>query len=84
MYPHLQAERENQQQWERQLCEREKRLKQQEEAVGRQADLEEIIHSRILAVNEVRQTAFSLFQYNIADTPCYICCVQVTVTDCKS
>ncbi len=51
-----QAERQSQQQWERELQERERRLKQQEEAFGKLASLEEMLHTRILAVDEVRHT----------------------------
>ncbi|XP_069389586.1 coiled-coil domain-containing protein 138 isoform X3 [Paralichthys olivaceus] len=52
IYEQLKAEREGQQQWERELHERERRLKQQEEAFGRLAGLEELLHTRILAVEE--------------------------------
>lgn len=52
----IQAERQSQQQWERELQERERRLKQQEEAFGRLSGLEEMLHTRILAVEEVRHT----------------------------
>lgn len=51
-----QAERQSQQQWERELQERERRLKQQEEAFGRLAGLEEMLNTRILSVEEVRHT----------------------------
>ncbi|XP_056288115.1 coiled-coil domain-containing protein 138-like [Pseudoliparis swirei] len=44
IYEQLKAERESQQQWEKELQERERRLKQQEEAVGRLAGLEEMLH----------------------------------------
>lgn len=52
----VQAERQSQQQWERELQEREVKLKQQEEAFGRLTGLEEMLHTRILAVEEVRHT----------------------------
>ncbi|GLD72629.1 coiled-coil domain-containing protein 138 isoform X1 [Lates japonicus] len=48
----VQAERQSQQQWEKELCERERRLKQQEESFGRLAGLEEMLHTRILAIEE--------------------------------
>ncbi|KAM7380691.1 hypothetical protein PAMP_003969 [Pampus punctatissimus] len=55
IYEHLKAERQSQQQWERELQERERTLKQQEEALGRLAGLEEILHSRMVAVEEKHQ-----------------------------
>ena len=51
-----QTERRSQQQWEKELNERERRLKQQEEALGRLAGLEEMLHTKIVAVEEVRCT----------------------------
>lgn len=54
----MQAERLGQQQWEKELQERERRLQQQEEALGRLTGLEEMVHTRILAVKEVRHTSF--------------------------
>ncbi|XP_026233214.1 coiled-coil domain-containing protein 138 isoform X2 [Anabas testudineus] len=62
IYEQLKAERQSQQQWERQLYEREKRLKQQEEAVGRLAGLEEMLHTRILAVEKKHQQELSELQ----------------------
>ncbi|XP_049905813.1 coiled-coil domain-containing protein 138-like isoform X1 [Epinephelus moara] len=62
IYEQLKAERQSQQQWERELQERERRLKQQEEAVGRQAGLEEMLHTRILAVEEKHQEEVSQLQ----------------------
>lgn len=50
----VQAERQSQQQWEKELQERERRLKQQEEAFERLTGLEEMIQTRIRAVEEVR------------------------------
>lgn len=62
----IQAERQSQQQWERELQERERRLKQQqEEAVGRLAGLEEMLHTRILAVEEVRYTLSAFHSVNL-------------------
>ncbi|XP_061578904.1 coiled-coil domain-containing protein 138-like [Cololabis saira] len=55
IYKQLKAERQSQQQRERLLQERERRLKQQEEAFGRLAGLEEMVHSRILAIEEKHQ-----------------------------
>ncbi|XP_058478152.1 coiled-coil domain-containing protein 138-like isoform X2 [Solea solea] len=52
IYEQLKTERQSQQQWERELHERERRLKQQEEAFRRLSGLEEILHTRILAVEE--------------------------------
>ncbi|TNN79403.1 Coiled-coil domain-containing protein 138 [Liparis tanakae] len=43
IYEQLKAERESQQQWEQELQDRERRLKQQEEAVGRLSGLEEML-----------------------------------------
>ncbi|XP_044073639.1 coiled-coil domain-containing protein 138-like [Siniperca chuatsi] len=62
IYEQLKAERQSQQQWERELQERERRLKQQEEAFGRLAGLEEMLHSRILAVEEKHQQELSQLQ----------------------
>nr|XP_033472899.1 coiled-coil domain-containing protein 138-like [Epinephelus lanceolatus] len=62
IYEQLKAERQSQQQWERELQERERRLKQQEEAVGRLAGLEEMLHTRILAVEEKHQEEVSQLQ----------------------
>lgn len=52
----IQAERLSQQQWEKELQERERRLKQQEEAFQRLNGLEEMIQTGMLAVEEVRPT----------------------------
>ncbi|AWP12936.1 putative coiled-coil domain-containing protein 138 [Scophthalmus maximus] len=62
IYEQLKAERQGQQQWERELQERERRLKQQEEAFGRLAGLEEMLHTRILAVEEKHQQELSQLQ----------------------
>ncbi|XP_053295960.1 coiled-coil domain-containing protein 138 isoform X2 [Pleuronectes platessa] len=62
IYEQLKAERHGQQQWERELHEREGRLKQQEEAFGRLAGMEELLHSRILAVEEKHQQELSQLQ----------------------
>ncbi|XP_028992341.1 coiled-coil domain-containing protein 138-like isoform X2 [Betta splendens] len=62
IYKQLKAERQSQQQWERELFERERRLKQREEAVGMEADLEDMIHARILAVEEKHQQELSELQ----------------------
>ncbi|KAM9347761.1 coiled-coil domain-containing protein 138 [Symphorus nematophorus] len=62
IYEQLKAERQSQQQWEKELQERERRLKQQEEAFGRLAGLEEMLHSRILAVEEKHQQEVSQLQ----------------------
>nr|XP_020470118.1 coiled-coil domain-containing protein 138 isoform X2 [Monopterus albus] len=59
IYEQLKAERQSQQQCERQLHQRERRLKQQEEAFGRVAGLEEMLHTRILAVEEKHQQELS-------------------------
>lgn len=56
----MQAERQSQQQWEKELQERETKLKQQEEAFGRLAGLEEMLHTRILAVEEVKHTGTAI------------------------
>ncbi|XP_070694259.1 coiled-coil domain-containing protein 138-like [Pempheris klunzingeri] len=62
IYEQLKGERQSQQQWERELQERERRLKQQEEAFGRLAGLEEALHTRILAVEEKHQQELSQLQ----------------------
>ncbi|XP_060945258.1 LOW QUALITY PROTEIN: coiled-coil domain-containing protein 138-like [Limanda limanda] len=62
IYEQLKAERQGQQQWERELQERERRLKQQEEAFGRLAGMEELLHTRILAVEEKHQQELSQLQ----------------------
>ncbi|XP_034417481.1 coiled-coil domain-containing protein 138-like isoform X5 [Cyclopterus lumpus] len=62
IYEQLKAERESQQQWEKELQERERRLKQQEEAVGRLAGLEEMLHIRIPAEEEKHQQEVSQLQ----------------------
>lgn len=66
VYVCIQAERQSQQQREKELYEREERLKQQQEdAVGRLAGLKEMLHTRIPAVEEVSHTstAFSDIQH---------------------
>ncbi|XP_047457131.1 coiled-coil domain-containing protein 138-like isoform X2 [Mugil cephalus] len=62
IYEQLKAERRSQQQWERELHEREGRLKQQEEAFGRLAGLEETVHTSILAVQEKHQQELDQLQ----------------------
>ncbi|XP_041807282.1 coiled-coil domain-containing protein 138-like [Chelmon rostratus] len=69
IYKQLKAERQGQQQWEKELQqwekelqERERRLKQQEEAFGRLAGLEEMIHTHMLAVEEKHQQEVSQLQ----------------------
>ncbi|XP_067459378.1 coiled-coil domain-containing protein 138-like isoform X1 [Thunnus thynnus] len=62
IYEQLKAERQSQQQWERQLQERERRLKQQEEALGKLTGLEEMLHTRIVAVQEKHQQELSQLQ----------------------
>ncbi|XP_071763375.2 coiled-coil domain-containing protein 138 [Centroberyx gerrardi] len=52
IYEQLKAERLGQQQWEKELQERESRLEQQEAALGRLTGLEELLHTRIVAVEE--------------------------------
>ncbi|XP_053185124.1 coiled-coil domain-containing protein 138-like [Scomber japonicus] len=62
IYEQLKAERQSQQQWERKLQEREKRLKQQEAALGSLAGLEEMLHTRIVAVKEKHQQEMGQLQ----------------------
>ncbi|XP_069554591.1 coiled-coil domain-containing protein 138-like isoform X2 [Brachyistius frenatus] len=62
IYEQLKAERQSQQQWERELHERERRLKQREEAFSQLSGLEELIHSRILVVEENHQREVSQLQ----------------------
>ncbi|XP_037644795.1 coiled-coil domain-containing protein 138-like [Sebastes umbrosus] len=62
IYEQLKAERQSQQQWEKELQERERRLKQREEAVGKLAGLEEMLHIRIPAVKEKHQQEVSQLQ----------------------
>lgn len=52
----VQAQRLSQQQWEKELEERERRLEQQEEPLDRLAKVEDVLHGRILAVEEVSHT----------------------------
>ncbi|CAJ1079891.1 coiled-coil domain-containing protein 138-like [Xyrichtys novacula] len=52
IYEQLKTERQSQQRWEMELQKRESRLKQQEEAFGKLAGLEEMLHSHILATEE--------------------------------
>ncbi|XP_051259912.1 coiled-coil domain-containing protein 138 [Dicentrarchus labrax] len=62
IYEQLRAERQSQQQWEKELQERERRLKQQEDAFGRLAGLEEMLRTRIIAVEEKHQQEVSQLQ----------------------
>ncbi|XP_023144174.1 coiled-coil domain-containing protein 138 isoform X1 [Amphiprion ocellaris] len=62
IYEQLKAERQSQQQWERELFERERRLKQKEEALLRLAGLEEMVHARIQAIEENHQQELSQLQ----------------------
>ncbi|XP_040005391.1 coiled-coil domain-containing protein 138-like isoform X2 [Xiphias gladius] len=62
IYEQLKAERQSQQQWENELHERERKLKQQEEAFGRLAGLEEMLQTCILAVEEKHQQELSKLQ----------------------
>ncbi|XP_038576193.1 coiled-coil domain-containing protein 138-like isoform X1 [Micropterus salmoides] len=62
IYEKLKAERQSQQQWERELQERERRLKQQEEAFGSLAGLEEMVRTGMLAVEEKHQQELSQLQ----------------------
>ncbi|KAM3607165.1 uncharacterized protein V6R79_002650 [Siganus canaliculatus] len=62
IYQQLKTERQSQQQWEKELQERERRLRQQEEALGRLSGLEEMLHSRILAVDEKHQREVNQLQ----------------------
>ncbi|XP_071362019.1 coiled-coil domain-containing protein 138-like isoform X2 [Trachinotus anak] len=63
IYEQLKAERQSQQQWERELHERERRLKQREEAFGKLAGLEEMLHTRILAIEEKHQQELNQLQH---------------------
>ncbi|XP_076603338.1 coiled-coil domain-containing protein 138 [Chaetodon auriga] len=67
IYKQLKAERQSQHQWEKELQERERRLKQQEEASGRLAGLEEMIHTRMSAVEEKHQQEVSQLQDLLLD-----------------
>lgn len=67
-----QAERQSQQQWEKELQDRERRLKQQEEAFQRLSGLEEMIQTAILAVEEVRHTKA---------LPCVLCQPRSSVSN---
>ncbi|XP_028248937.1 coiled-coil domain-containing protein 138 isoform X2 [Parambassis ranga] len=58
----LKAERQSQQQWQEELYERERRIKQQEKTFGRPAELEEMVHARVLAVEEKHQQELSQLQ----------------------
>ncbi|XP_070832403.1 coiled-coil domain-containing protein 138-like [Chaetodon trifascialis] len=67
IYKQLKAERQSQHQWEKELQERERRLRQQEEASGRLAGLEEMIHTRMSAVEEKHQQEVSQLQDLLLD-----------------
>lgn len=58
-----QSERQIQQQWEKELQEREKRLRQEMETVGRVASLEERLHAHVQDVEEVRHTQALTLRY---------------------
>ncbi|XP_008282407.1 coiled-coil domain-containing protein 138 [Stegastes partitus] len=62
IYKQLKAERQSQQQWEKELLERQRRLKQEEEAFGRLAGLEETVHAQIQATEEKHQQELSQLQ----------------------
>ncbi|CAN9497859.1 unnamed protein product [Ophioblennius macclurei] len=62
IYEQLKSERQSQQQWERVLREREERLKQQEEALGRLDGLEQMVHARIVAIEEKHRREMSQLQ----------------------
>ncbi|XP_065818687.1 coiled-coil domain-containing protein 138 [Labrus bergylta] len=67
IYEQLRTERQGQQHWERELQERERRLKEQEEAFRKMASLEEMLHSRILAVKEKHQQEVSQLQEHLRE-----------------
>ncbi|XP_063355072.1 coiled-coil domain-containing protein 138-like isoform X2 [Pelmatolapia mariae] len=55
IHKQLKAERQNQQQRERELHERERRLKRQEEAFLKLAEMKEMVHSRIVTIEELNE-----------------------------
>lgn len=55
IYDQLRAERLKQLQWEKELQDREKKLKQQEEALEKLVGLEEMLHSQMLSAEEKHQ-----------------------------
>lgn len=62
IYEQLRAERESQQQWQRELQERENRLLQKEQALSRLEGVEEEVHTHILGVQEKHQHEVSQLQ----------------------
>ncbi|XP_031585089.2 coiled-coil domain-containing protein 138 isoform X2 [Oreochromis aureus] len=62
IHKQLKAERQNQQQRERELHERERRLKRQEEAFLKLAGMKEMVHSRIVTIEEKHQHELSRLQ----------------------
>ncbi|XP_046869762.1 coiled-coil domain-containing protein 138-like isoform X1 [Hypomesus transpacificus] len=62
IYQQLRAERESQQQWQRELQERESRLLRKELALSRLRGVEEEVHARILEVQEKHQREVSGLQ----------------------
>lgn len=62
IHKQLKAERQNQQQRERELHERERRLKRQEEALLKLAGMKEMVHSRIVTIEEKHQHELSRLQ----------------------
>ncbi|XP_076018097.1 coiled-coil domain-containing protein 138 [Genypterus blacodes] len=67
IYEQLKAERLSQQQWEKELQERERRLEQQEKPLDRLAKVEDVLHGRILAVEEKHQHEVSQLQDLLRD-----------------
>ncbi|XP_041662357.1 coiled-coil domain-containing protein 138-like isoform X2 [Cheilinus undulatus] len=62
IYEQLRAERQKQQQWERELQDRERRVEQQEESFGKLSGLEEMLQTHILTVKEKHQQEVSQLQ----------------------
>ncbi|KAM9342239.1 coiled-coil domain-containing protein 138 [Pholidichthys leucotaenia] len=62
IYKQLKAERQNQQRWEEELHERERRLKQQEEDLRGLAGLKETIHVHVVTMEEKHQQELSQLQ----------------------
>ncbi|XP_026150305.1 coiled-coil domain-containing protein 138 [Mastacembelus armatus] len=62
IYRQLKEERQSQHKWELELHERERKLKQQEDAFGRITGLEEMLHARMLALEEKHQQQLSHLQ----------------------
>ncbi|XP_029386824.1 coiled-coil domain-containing protein 138 [Echeneis naucrates] len=67
IFEQLKTERQSQQQWVRELNEREQMLKQQEEAFRKLAGMEDLLHSRILAVEEKHRQELRQLEHGLRE-----------------